>query len=145
MAVCVVVGVSGVPGGRLRGMDGVVGVGDVGICGCAPLRPGHPPLVSLRCTRAPLRWSEGGLLVVGVCVGVGVCAPAWGSLNRGLRGFRDGEDYGGGWGCRMRGGDLRGMPLSAPGIPRSFRCAALAPPYAGAKGACWWLSAWGWG
>ena len=83
MAVCVVVGVSGVPGGRLRGMDGVVGVGDVGICGCAPLRPGHPPLVSLRCTRAPLRWSEGGLLV-GVCV-VGLAGCRVGAPGMPLR------------------------------------------------------------
>ena len=38
----------------------------------APLRPGHPPLTAFA---APLRWSEGGLLVV-VCVGVGFCRVA---------------------------------------------------------------------
>ena len=32
-------------------------------------------------------------------------------------------------------GGMTLLPCSAPGIPRSFRCAALAPPYAGAKGA----------
>ena len=48
-----------------------------------------------------------------------------------------------GGGC-LRGGGVD-CPASAPGIPRSFRCAALAPPYAEAKGACWWLFAWWWG
>ena len=47
------------------------------------------------------------------------------------------------WGSWCEGGDggcggLRCRP-SAPGIPRSFRCAALAPPYAEAKGA--WIPA----
>ena len=29
--------------------------------------PGHPPLVSLRCTRAPLRWREGGVRLPSLC------------------------------------------------------------------------------
>ena len=96
---------SGTKGAEAAGVDGLcLRGGTEG--GGAPRPPRASPLVSLRCTRAPLRWSEGGVRVWRWWV-----AAAWGEVGA----------------CGRR--------PSAPGIPRSFRCAALAPPYAGAKGA----------
>ena len=70
------------------------------------VRPGHPPLVSLRCTRAPLRWSEGGVRVWRRWV-----TAAWGEVLA--------------W-CAAR------PPRASPA---RFAALHSPPPYAGAKGA----------
>ena len=51
--------------------------------------------------------------------------------------IRAGDARGGGE-VAVGEGICGGCPASAPGIPRSLRSP---PPYAGAKGASWWLSA----
>ena len=81
-----------------------------------PLRPGHPPLVSLRCTRRPLTLERRGRTRLASM------------------------------GCVCVGGRTA-VPRSAPGIPRSFRCAALAAPLRWSEGGVrvwrrWVVSAW---
>ena len=111
------------------------------------VRPGHPPLVSLRCTRRPLTLERRGrtrLASLGCgCVGGRRAVPrvrpghpplvSLRCTRRPLTLKRRGRTRLASMGCVCVGGRTA-VPRSAPGIPRSFRCAALAAPLRWSEG-----------